>query len=420
MTVQELLPIVAELREEFLQETFEGICTREQESQIDLQSKLAQVVIGVRRSGKSTLCRKVLHDAGVKAAYVNFDDERLENIRREDLNNLLEALYIVYGDFNYLFLDEIQNVDGWPLFVNRLLRQNIRLLVTGSNAKLLSNELTTHLTGRHHKITLYPFSFKEYVLYKQISLTSLTTKAQANLKVALNDYLIQGGFPELLIENNKHDYVMGLLDAIIKRDITKRFKVRYPEVLQRLATYMMDNFAQEYNASTLSGLFGVTDHTIDTYCHYLQEAFLLHSAHKFSYKSRERMHGEKLYVIDPAFLSFRSNTFNTQNMGWRLENAVFIELLHRASQTYSDVFYYRERGFEVDFLVAKSGVVESLYQVCYDLTEEKTRKREITSLLQGARKFSCRDLTIITFSQEEQLDIDGYLIKVIPATKWLV
>lgn len=420
MTVQELLPIVAELREEFLQETFEGICTREQESQIDLQSKLAQVVIGVRRSGKSTLCRKVLHDAGVKAAYVNFDDERLENIRREDLNNLLEALYIVYGDFNYLFLDEIQNVDGWPLFVNRLLRQNIRLLVTGSNAKLLSNELTTHLTGRHHKITLYPFSFKEYVLYKQISITSLTTKAQANLKVALNDYLIQGGFPELLIENNKHDYVMGLLDAIIKRDITKRFKVRYPEVLQRLATYMMDNFAQEYNASTLSGLFGVTDHTIDTYCHYLQEAFLLHSAHKFSYKSRERMHGEKLYVIDPAFLSFRSNTFNTQNMGWRLENAVFIELLHRASQTYSDVFYYRERGFEVDFLVAKSGVVESIYQVCYDLTEEKTRKREITSLLQGARKFSCRDLTIITFSQEEKLDIDGYLIKVIPATKWLV
>ena len=132
------------------------------------------------------------------------------------------------------------------------------------------------------------------------------------------------------------------------------------------------------------------------------------------------MHGEKLYVIDPAFLSFRSNTFNTQNMGWRLENAVFIELLHRASQTYSDVFYYRERGFEVDFLVAKSGVVESIYQVCYDLTEEKTRKREITSLLQGARKFSCRDLTIITFSQEEKLDIDGYLIKVIPATKWLV
>ena len=101
-----------------------------------------------------------MHDAGVKAAYVNFDDERLENIRREDLNNLLEALYIVYGDFNYLFLDEIQNVDGWPLFVNRLLRQNIRLLVTGSNAKLLSNELTTHLTGRHHKITLYPFHLK--------------------------------------------------------------------------------------------------------------------------------------------------------------------------------------------------------------------------------------------------------------------
>lgn len=420
MTVQELLPTIAELREEFLQESFDGLCTREQESQIDLHSKLAQVVIGVRRSGKSTLCRKVLHDAGVKAAYVNFDDERLENLKREDLNNLLEALYIVYGEFDYLFLDEIQNVDGWPLFVNRLLRQNIHLLVTGSNAKLLSNELTTHLTGRHHKITLFPFSFKEYAQYKQVDTTSLTTKAQALLKVTLNNYLVQGGFPELLTESNKQDYIMSLLEAIIRRDITKRFKVRYPEVLQRLATYMMDNFAQEYNASALGELFGVTDHTIETYCHYLQEAFLLQSVRKFSFKSRERIRGEKLYVVDPAFLSFRTNTFTTQNMGWRLENAVFIELLHRASITYADVFYYRDRSFEVDFLIAKGGIVESIYQVCYDMTEEKTRKREINSLLQGARKFHCQDLTILTFSQEETIEVDGYTIKVLPATKWFV
>ena len=133
MTTQELLPIVAEQKEEFLSEDFAS----------------------VRRSGKSTMCRKVLREANVKAAYVNFDDERLAKTQTSDLNNILEALYIVYGDFQYLFLDEVQNIEGWPLFVNRLLRQKMHLIVTGSNAKLLSNELTTHLTGRHHKITFF-------------------------------------------------------------------------------------------------------------------------------------------------------------------------------------------------------------------------------------------------------------------------
>lgn len=420
MVIQELVPIVEELREEFLEEKFTGLCTREEEQQIDLKSKLAQVVIGVRRSGKSTLCRKVLRESGVKAAYVNFDDERLEGLRREDLNTVLEALYMVYGEFDYLLLDEVQNVEGWPLFVNRLLRQNIHLVVTGSNAKLLSNELMTHLTGRHHKIKLYPFSFAEYAAYQGTDTASLTTKAQALAKNCLNNYLLQGGLPELLTESNSQDYVMGLMDAIIRRDITRRFNVRYPEVLQRLATYLIDNFAQEYNATTLAKMFGVSDHTIDTYCGYLQEAFLLLSAHKFSYKSHNRMRGEKLYVVDTAFISNRPNVFSTQNMGWRLENVVFVELLHRAGRRYADVFYYRDRSFEVDFLVAKGGVVEELYQVCYDMTTEKTRKREINGLLQGARKFNCQSLTIITFSQSEVVSADGLTVQIIPAIKWLV
>lgn len=420
MTTQEFIPIIAELREEFEKEDFSYCCSRREEQLIDLKSKLAQVVIGVRRSGKSTLCRKVLRQANVKAAYVNFDDERLIDAKKEDLNNILEALYIVYGEFDYLLLDEIQNVDAWPLFVNRLLRQNLHLLITGSNAKLLSNELTTHLTGRHHKIELYPFSFSEYTDYKQLNKKSYTTKAQAELKRALNDYLVEGGFPELLEESNKQDYVMGLINAIIKRDITKRFNVRYPEVLERLMTYLIDNFAQEYNAKTLADFFGVSDHTIDAYCNYLQEAFLLLSVHKFSYKSRERICGKKLYVIDTAFISNRDNTFMLQNMGWRLENVVLIELLHRVGVSYSEVFYHRDRTFEVDFIVAKNGVVKELYQVCYDMTNEKTRKREINSLLLGAKKFSCKDLYIITFSDEEIIVIDDYTIKILPATKWLI
>lgn len=420
MTTEELLPIVAEQREEFLNEDFSTLCFRTEEEQIDLKSRLAQVVIGVRRSGKSTICRKVLREAKVKAAYINFDDERLENAKSSDLNTILEALYIIYGDFDYLLLDEVQNVDGWPLFVNRLLRQNMHLIVTGSNAKLLSNELTTHLTGRHHKITLYPFSFAEYVRYKQIDTLTFTTRGQAEIKRTLNEYLLQGGFPELFTEANSQDYILGLMEAIIKRDITKRFNVRYPEVLQRLATYLLDNFAQEYNAAKIADFLGVSDHTIDTYSQYLQEAFLLLSVHKFSYKSRDRIRGEKLYVVDNAFISNRPNTFSTENMGWRMENVVFVELLQRVGRRFADVFYYRDRSFEVDFLVTKGGVVEELYQVCYDMTNEKTRKREINSLLQGAKKFHCQNLTIITFAEEMEVLRDNYIIKVIPVTKWLL
>ena len=420
MTTQELLPIVAEQKEEFLSEDCASFCPREEERQIDLKSHLAQVVIGVRRSGKSTMCRKVLREANVKAAYVNFDDERLAKTQTSDLNNILEALYIVYGDFQYLFLDEVQNIEGWPLFVNRLLRQKMHLIVTGSNAKLLSNELTTHLTGRHHKITLFPFSFEEYARMKQLDTQALTTKGQAAVKRELNTYLMNGGLPELLIEKDSQGYIMALLEAIIKRDITLRFKVRYPEVLQRLATYLIDNFAQEYNATTIAELLGVSDHTIDTYCGYLQEAFLLLALKKFSYKSRERIRDSKIYVIDNAFISNRTNTFSTENLGWRLENAIYIELLHRASKRFADVFYYRDRTFEVDFMVAKDGVVEELYQVCYDMTNEKTRKREVNSLLQGATKFHSSNLTILTFDEQETITEGDYTIQVKSASQWLL
>ena len=420
MTTQELLPIVAEQKEEFLSADFASFCPREEERQIDLKSHLAQVVIGVRRSGKSTMCRKVLREANVKAAYVNFDDERLAKTQTSDLNNILEALYIVYGDFQYLFLDEVQNIEGWPLFVNRLLRQKMHLIVTGSNAKLLSNELTTHLTGRHHKITLFPFSFEEYARMKQLDTQALTTKGQAAVKRELNTYLMNGGLPELLIEKDSQGYIMALLEAIIKRDITLRFKVRYPEVLQRLATYLIDNFAQEYNATTIAELLGVSDHTIDTYCGYLQEAFLLLVLKKFSYKSRERIRDSKIYVIDNAFISNRTNTFSTENLGWRLENAIYIELLHRASKRFADVFYYRDRTFEIDFIVAKDGVVEELYQVCYDMTNEKTRKREVNSLLQGATKFHCSNLTILTFDEQETITEGDYTIQIKSASQWLL
>ena len=154
--------VLTEQRQELQALQDVDFCSRREEDEIDLDSRLAQVVIGVRRSGKSTLCYNALKSKNVNFAYVNFDDERFEDMQTSDLNTVLEVLYKIYGDFKYLFLDEIQNIEGWHLFVNRLLRTRMHIIVTGSNAKLLSGELATHLTGRNNQIELFPFSFADW------------------------------------------------------------------------------------------------------------------------------------------------------------------------------------------------------------------------------------------------------------------
>jgi len=420
MNTQTLLSIVADQREELLANDYSELCSRPEESQLDLKSNRAQVVIGVRRCGKSTLCEMFLKQKGVEFAYVNFDDDRMEDMKASDLDRLLEALYMTYGEFKYLFLDEIQNIDGWPLFVNRLLRQKIHLFITGSNSKLLSNELSTHLTGRNNKVELYPFSFSEYCAMKKIDTTSLSTKAKGLRKSVLHEYLQQGGFPELFNESNRRGYINGLLDAIIKNDIAKRFKVRNVEALRKIAAYLADNYCQEFVAKTVGELFGVSNHTAENYYSYLKEAFLLVGVNRFSYKSKDRVRNEKVYVVDTAFVTEREDNFSLENLGWKLENIVYIELMRRYKPLFCDVFYYKETSSQVDFVIAKDGNVQELIQVSYDISTEKTRNREIRGLKNAAKKLKCNNLTLVTFEEHEIIEEDGYTINVIPATEWLL
>lgn len=419
MDARELITVFSDQKEELEGDSLSSLCDRMEEGRLSLTSKLAQIVIGVRRSGKSTLCEKVLRQNKVNFAYANFDDDRLEGLKASDFDTVLDALYQIYGDFKYLFLDELQNITGWQLFVNRMLRQKVHLFITGSNSKLLSSELTTHLTGRHNKVELYPFSFREYAYMKGVELKSVSVRSKALRKKALNEYLTEGGFPELLNETDKRGYIEGLLNSIIKNDIAKRFKIRYVEVLRRLASYLADNFCQEFAPSELAAMFGVSDHTIENYYSYLKEAFLLMGIHKFSYKSKERIRSEKVYVVDVAFVSERSGTFSTDNIGWRLENVVYIELLRRLAPTYTDVFYYRDRQWEVDFVVAKNGKVLQLIQVSYDISSEKTRKREINGLAKAAAKFKCEDLVLLNMDEDGIVEKDGHKIRFVPAAEWL-
>lgn len=398
------------------------LCARKEEEQVELDSNLAQVIIGVRRSGKSTLCYNVLKANKDKFAYVNFDDERFDELQTSDLNVVLEVLYKIYGDFKYLFLDEIQNIGGWHLFVNRLLRQRMHILVTGSNAKLLSGELATHLTGRNDQIELYPFSFAEWCQCKGVDVKSKTTKAEALRRAAFDEYLNQGGFPELLYKKNKTRYITNLVDNILKRDIEQRHKIKYVDAFEQLAHHLLNIAPVTIVESELASVVELkSNHTINNYIGFLKDAYLLLGVKRFSTKSRQRIRAEKVYPVDVALMDSRSNAFAGANVGWRLETVVYIELLRRNRPLDRDIYYYKSTGgYEADFVVCKNNIVEEVYQVSYDISKEKTRKRELRGLLFASKETRCDNLFLITDFHREIVNVDGKQIKIIPAYDWLI
>lgn len=338
-----------------------------------------------------------------------------------DLNSILECLYKIYGDFNHLFIDEIQNIDEWYLFVNRLLRSGMQVLITGSNARLLSGELATHLTGRHLKVELFPFSFAEYCDYKKLSTLHGTTKEKGLLRAAFDDYLHEGGFPELLNENRKQAYINTLVDSILKKDIEKRYSVKYKAAFENIARHLLNTAPSKINYSDLQKLFALrSDHTAENYVNYTKNAYLVCGLHKYSAKSKIRVRDEKAYAVDVALMNQRENAFAGENLGWRLETIVYIELLRRYKPEECDVYYYEETSGEADFLICRGNSVEKIIQVSYDISNPKTYKREINGLLLASSKTACDNLLLITDHEEKTVFHNGKQIEIVPAYSWLV
>ena len=414
--------VVTEQHQELLDMASARLCSRKEENLIDLESTMAQCVIGVRRSGKSTLCYSMLRSQKVKFAYINFDDERLESLKSEDLNTVLEVLYKIYGDFKYLFIDEIQNVKGWYLFVNRLLRTKMHILITGSNANSLSGELATHLTGRHDEIELFPFSFRDFCIAKNVDVDTLTTKNEAFRREAFDQYLKQGGFPELLHKKHKVGYVNTLVENILKRDIEQRHKIKYGRALEQLAQHLLNVAPTTIVSSDLANLFEIkSNHTVDNYINYLTEAYLLVELQRFSTKSKNRLYDKKVYPVDVALMDGREDALVGENLGFRLESLVYIELLRRNCPLEQNIYYYKNsNGYEADFVVCKGNKVLEIYQVCYDFSSEKTKKRELRGLLTTAKETRCDNLFLITDFQRENIIQEGKSVKVIPAYEWML
>lgn len=377
---------------------------------------LIRVISGPRRAGKSFFAMNQLPQDG-RFGYVNFDDERLVS---RDGDEIIAAIKEVFDAPEVLFLDEIQNLPNWELFVNRLQREGYRLLLTGSNSQLLSSELATHLTGRYLQTTLFPFSFREVLRTRGTRIT--TTEKQAMFA----QYVKTGGFPELILKDlDAKDYLSTLFDAVVYKDIVKRYHIRSVPAIEDLATYLISNVAREYSYSGLVKVTGSRSvHTVKKYLGYLEQTFLFFSVPRFSFKVREQITANrKIYCIDNGFIQAKARAFS-EDRGRLYENLVAITLKrHEMNGILTFYTWKNAQQEEVDFVIRRQNQISELIQVCTHTGSQVTKDREVRALLKAGKELRCNRLRILTESEEKMAEEKWYGDKgtVIyePIWKWL-
>lgn len=381
-----------------------------------MDNQLIKVVIGPRRAGKSTFALQLLVDKNF--SYINFDDERLQNIT--DTDELLQNMTAVYGQTPFVFFDEIQNLPRWELLVNRLQRQGIRLVITGSNSQLLSGELATHLTGRYLEHTILPFSFGEFLSAKKIDPKPLQTKQDQGLILKyLDDFFLQGGFPEIVVDGiSASPYLKTLYENILFKDIVKRYKVRFIKQLSDLGNYLMTNHCGHMTYTSLMKFLDLRSvHTLQNFTEYLCRAYLIFLVNRFSTTLKTQIKSsKKVYGFDQGMVgAVKFQHFD--DTAKILENIVAIELVRRKK----DFFYYFTRNNkEVDFLVKKGLQAEQLIQVCYDPADPSTRQREIQALMTASEEVGCNDMVVLTISQKGIEPVGKKQVRFIPVWEWLL
>ena len=370
-----------------------------------LANNLIKLVSGPRRVGKSTYALLMLK--GKNFAYLNFDDDQLLAMWEEE--TVMQMLDEVYPNYEYMLLDEVQNLNDWDLWISKLYRRGKNLIVTGSNAKILSSEMATVLTGRYIQIDMMPFSMQEVAEWNNTDIKSIA-----------DDYLHNGGYPETVQARSiVKNYLFTLFDNIVWKDVCKRHKVRNSTDLNTLAVYLLANFCNPISANDLKtelGFSSVT--TTKKFMDYLHEPFLFFFLMRYDNKMKiMKKAAQKIYVVDNGFVTSRAFSIS-ENIGRLLENQVFTELLRRGYNTEHTLFYYRSRNDkEIDFVIRDDFHIKQLIQVSYTLTNAKTEKREVDALVEAAGELHCSDLLIVTADEERTIEKNGYTIKVIPIYK---
>jgi len=387
-----------------------------------LDSDILKVITGSRRVGKSVFSILLLREKNF--AYLNFDDENLLKVTNYD--EIIKAIFEIYPQPEFVLFDEIQNLENWELFVNKLQRRGFNLVLTGSNAKLLGKELTTTLTGRYIPVEIFPFSFREFLCAKEFEIKKeipVLPEVKGKILNLLNAYLKHGGFPEIVVKNLEPKiYLETLFDAILFRDVVKRYKVRFPQKIYDLATYLVSNFASLFSFTKLKNILEFRSiNTAEKYMRYLENSYLIFTLNRFSFRVKEQIKTpKKVYLVDNGFILAKSSQFS-KDSGKLMENLVFIEILRGGYKPNKDVFYYKtSTGKEVDFVLKKGVEIETLIQVCYGIDDLETKKREMKSLIEASNELNCNDLLIITWDYEEEEEFKNKKIRFLPLWKWLL
>ena len=397
------------------------------------------VITGFRRTGKTyltyLLIKRLLEEKSKsreQVVYVNFEDERIP-LEPTFLTSLLPTIKRTHNkQLEFLFLDEIQNIPNWSRWLRRVYdNEKIRFFVTGSSSKMSSQEIPTELRGRFLEVKIFPLSFSEFLRFKGITLNEETAEDSENERAkmmrALREYLEFGGMPEVVLasEGKKAELIHSYYNTVVRRDIIERFKIRNEESLKALLRLLLNStsytISKLYN--TLKSLnFEVGKGTIQSYLSYIEDSYFIYSLPLFSFKIKDQLqYPRKVYFVDTAFLNVLSARY-TKNRGRLYENLVFIELKRRqANDPNQEIYYWRSsRKEEVDFVLKHGLKVEQLIQVCYDVNDYDTKKRETKALLKASNELECNNLIVITEDYEAVEETKGNRIKFIALYKWLL
>ncbi|MEW6607158.1 MAG: ATP-binding protein [bacterium] len=398
-----------------------------------LNTGLITVITGARRSGKSFIMRQVakrLISSGVnknEILIINFEDPRFTQLDVE----ILQRIYETYLEFlnpkgkPYIFLDEVQEVTGWEKWVRTARElQKAKIVLSGSNAKLLSRELSSLLTGMHLDVTVYPLSFKEHLLFNNIELKDKldTINKQNEIKSLLRNYIEFGSFPEVVLHQQKKDILLRYYEDVLNKDLIKRFNIRRKEAIKSLAKYYLTNISNLITFNSIEKYLNLSADTIEKFSTYFEDAYILFFLKRFSFKVKEQDKSpKKVYSIDTGLantIGFRTS----ENSGRLLENITFLKLKEKMSETPElEIFYWKDQFHrEVDFVLKEKLKTKQLIQVCSNVYDEKTKHREIKALIKAMDEFGLKEGLVITEDDEFEEKIDSKKIKFLPLWQWLL
>ena len=397
----------------------------------------ASIIIGVRRSGKSTVLNQEVHkwlSKGVSEEnilYINFFDDRLARLKTTGPDVVLQAYYSLFpGKKNqetvYCFFDEIQVVPQWESFIDRILRtENVIVYLSGSSAKMLSKEIATQMRGRAMAWELFPFSFKEFARHQNLgNELPLNTQQRLFIEKAFDEYWQNGGFPEVMGTERplRIKIHQEYFNSILFRDLIDRYNIPHPRALNDLARHLLENVASMYSINSLTGLlksmgYGVPKSAVSEYISWFEDAYFLFTVRLYdaSYR-RSNANSKKIYCIDHALVRSVTSGILT-NSGHMLENIVFLAI----RRITTEIWYYRTTGNrEVDFIFRNKTGEPLLIQVCESIAHPATRNREIGALQSAMKELSMKKGFIITRNETEEISIAHGIIEVMPAWKFLL